>query len=83
MPLDLEMTVFGEHLADWLRSYPGKFVLIHGAEFSFFDTDEAAYEHAVDRYGDADVLIRQVLPQEARDGSFALFYGLVDAIAAR
>jgi hypothetical protein len=81
VPLSDETAVFEAHLAEWLRDHKGEYVLIKGDDFSFFQSDEKAYESAIDRYGDADVLIKQVLPNDPIEGSLALLYGLLNASA--
>lgn len=78
MSLNEEASFFDEQLAAWLSDHEGKYVLIKGSDFAFFDTEEEAYETAVDKYGDADVLIKQVLPSDPIDGSLTLLYGLLD-----
>ena len=79
MPLGEETAFFEAHLTGWLREHEGQYVLIKGNDFSFFQSDEEAHESAIDKYGDADVLIKQVLPNDPIEGSLALLYGLLDA----
>ncbi|MEW6251639.1 MAG: hypothetical protein AB1716_13415 [Planctomycetota bacterium] len=81
MPLDQEIAFYRAHFGEWLRDHAGQYVLIKGSQFSFHGSDEEAYEAAVDKYGAADVLIKQVLPSDPVDGSLALLYGLLNGSA--
>jgi translation elongation factor P/translation initiation factor 5A len=77
MPLEQEFKLFESERAAWLREHEGQFVLIKGAEYSFHDTDEEAYQVAVDKYGNEDVFIKQVLAKDRVEDSLSLLYGLV------
>lgn len=79
MPLEAESRFFESRRHEWLKEAEGRFALIKGQEFSFHDTDEEAYRTAVDKYGDVDVFIKQILTDDPVEGSFALLYGLLNA----
>ena len=77
MPLETELALFETHRCEWLKEHEGQFVLIKGIEYSFHDTDEEAYQVAVDKYGNEDVFIKQVLAKDRVEDSLSLLYGLV------
>ena len=79
MPLDAEIKLFESRREEWLKEHEGRFVLIKGNDFSFFDSDDEAYKAGVDRWGDEAILIKQVLPEDVIEDSPALLYGLLNA----
>jgi hypothetical protein len=79
MPLEAEMALFESRRNEWLKEHEGRFVLIKGDEFSFFDSDEEAYRAGVDKWGNEPILIKQVLPEDMIEDSPALLYGLLNA----
>lgn len=77
MPLDQEWQFFQAHRQEFLKEHEGEFALIKGDEVSFHDSDNGAYAAALDRYGDVDVFIKQVLAEDPVEDSPALIYGLL------
>ncbi len=77
MSLEAELSLFESNRREWLCDHEGQFVLIKGKEYSFHDTDGDAYRSAVRKYGNADVFIKQVLPEDRVEDSLSLLYGLV------
>ena len=77
MPLETELALFETNRSEWLKEHEGQFVLIKGTVYSFHDTDEEAYQVAVDKYGNEDVFIKQVLAKDRVEDSLSLLYGLV------
>lgn len=60
-PLETEIQAFDLKEAEFEKTYPGKFVVFHGAEFvGAWDTLDAAATAAVTRFGRGPYLIRQV-----------------------
>lgn len=55
MPLAEELAMFEANRQEWLAEREGQFVLIKDGEFSFHETDNAAYEHSVAEYGDVEM----------------------------
>lgn len=78
MSLKVELKVFGDHKLEWLEKHEGRFALIKGEEYSFHDSDEDAYKAGLEKYGDTDVFIKQILPEDQVEDSLALLYGLVN-----
>jgi len=78
MSFETELAVFAQHRAEWLTDHEGQFVLIKGTEYSFYSSDDEAYRAGVDKYGDVDVLIKQVLSEDLVEDSPALLYGLLN-----
>ena len=79
-PLAVELAYYEEHRQELLEHHEGKFVLIKGGELvDAFDTAEAAYAEGVKRFGNAPMLIRQVLPKESVDWAPALTLGVLRA----
>lgn len=72
-----ELAVFETHRQEWLAEHEGQFALIKNGEFSFHEIDSAAYECGLAKYGEVDMLIKQVLPEDLFEGSHALRYGLL------
>ena len=77
MSLEAELELFESNRQEWLKEHEGQFVLIKGTDFSFHDTDEEAYEVAVNKYGNDDIFIRQVFAKDRVEDSLSLLYGLV------
>jgi len=77
MALEKELEFFESGRSEWLKEHEGQFVLIKGTDYSFYDTDDEAYEVAVNKYGNQDVFIKQVLPKDRVEDSLSLLYGLV------
>jgi hypothetical protein len=80
MPLEKELALYGKMKADLLKTYDGKFVLIHGEEFcGAFDTAENAYSEGVKRFGQEPFLVKKVTAQEEIYRNQALSLGLMHA----
>lgn len=77
MALETELQIFESCRQEWLEDHKEKFVLIKDDEFSFHATDTEAYHTAVDKYGNNDIFIRQVLPEDRVEDSLSLLFGLV------
>ncbi len=76
MPLEAELSYFDKHRAEWLRLYPGKFVVIKGEDFAgAYDTNEAAYDAGVARFGTQSFLVKQVVEKDTPSQAPALFAG--------
>lgn len=80
MPLEKELALYETMKVDLLKTYNGKFVLIHGAEFcGAFDTAENAYGEGVKRFGQEPFLVKKVAAQEEIYRNQALSLGLMHA----
>lgn len=80
LELEKELKFFEEHRAEWLQYHAGKFALIKDCELvGVFDSDEAAYQAGVERWGNIPFLIKQILPHDRIEQIPALMYGLVNA----
>jgi hypothetical protein len=81
MPLERELATYQANLADWLKSYSGKFALVVGDKLEgVFDTPQNAYAVGVGRFGNIPMLIKQI--REAQDEAAffpALTLGLINA----
>ena len=75
--MESELQLFESHRSEWLKDHEGQFVLIKEADFSFHNTDEDAYQTAVNQYGRTDVFIKQILPEDMVEDSLSLLYGLL------
>ena len=63
--LDRELRVLEQHKAEYLKCFPGLFVLIKGDEMRGpFPTAEAAYEVGLREHGLVPFLVRQVLEKD-------------------
>jgi hypothetical protein len=81
MPLERELATFQANLADWLKSYSGKFALVVGDKLEgVFDTPQNAYQVGIERFGNIPMLIKQIRA-DLDDAAFfpALTLGLIDA----
>lgn len=81
MALTVELKIFEQHRGEWLEDHTGWFALVKGQDYSLYESDEKAYEASLDKYGNADVLIKQILPEDLVEDSLALLYGLVNVPA--
>jgi hypothetical protein len=80
MPLEKELAVYEKTKADLLKTYEGKFVVIHGEEFcGAFDTAENAYGEGVKRFGREPFLVKKVSVKEEVYRNQALSLGLIHA----
>jgi hypothetical protein len=80
MPLEKEIAVYEKTKADLLKTYEGKFVVIHGDEFcGAFDTAENAYAEGVKRFGREPFLMKKVTAKEEVYRNQALSLGLIHA----
>lgn len=78
MALENETRIFESHKDEWLKDHYGEFVLIHASDFSFHASDSEAYSAGIAQWGEVDLFIKQVLPDEPVEDSVALLYGLVN-----
>lgn len=81
MSLEIEAAFFEAHRTEWVKDHEGRFVLIKGEEFSFFDTDDEAYGAGIERWGEEAFFIKRVLAEDEEEGSLALLYGLINVPA--
>lgn len=80
LELEKELKFFEEQRAEWLQNHAGKFALVKGRELvGVFDSDEAAYQAGVGRWGNTPFLIKQILLHDQIEQIPALMYGLVNA----
>ena len=76
MPLETELRYFEDHRAEWVRLYPGKFVVIKGEVLvGPYDTNEAAYNAGVAKFGTEGFLVKQVVEKDTPSQAPALFAG--------
>jgi hypothetical protein len=79
MALEAELKLFSDKLPEWLGRHEGKYVLIKNSEVAgFFESAETAFENGVDRWGNAPMLIKRVVPQEPVERAPALYSGLLN-----
>jgi hypothetical protein len=82
--LEKEREYYDENLADWLRLYPGKFVLIkESALIGVFDTVEDAIAAGARRFALESALIRRVQEQQDAVSVPALTLGILRADSTR
>jgi UDP-2,3-diacylglucosamine pyrophosphatase LpxH len=80
MPLEKELAAYEKMKTDLLKTYEGKFVVIHGDEFcGAFDTAENAYAEGVKRFGREPFLMKKVVEKEEVYRNQALSLGLMHA----
>jgi len=80
MPLEIELEAFARLKDQLLVSHPGKFALIHGAEFlGAFDTTENAYNEGISKFGREPFLVKRILEQDEKYRNFAYTSGLMRA----
>jgi len=80
MPLEKELALFERMKPELLKSYTGKFVLIHGENFiGAFDSAENAYGEGVSRFGREAFLVKRVVEREEVYRNQALHLGLMHA----
>ncbi len=79
--LDEERKFFESKHSELVKKHPGKFVLIHDHEIAgVFDTQSAAYEEGLKRFGPVPMLIARIEKEAAPRVQFpALALGLVNA----
>jgi hypothetical protein len=82
--LEQERKFYAENLAEWLKLYPGKFVVVKGRELvGTFDTIEEAITEAARRFALDSVLVRRVQDQEETVSVPALTLGILRADTTR
>ena len=82
--LEQERDYYDQHVAEWLRLHPGRFVLVKGSELvGTFDTIKEALAEGARRYGLTSYLIRRVEPTPPAIQIPALSLGLLHADSAR
>jgi hypothetical protein len=61
-----ELDFYALHKDEWLKGYPGRYVVIKGSEvLSFYPTFEAAYSAGAGMWGtNTDFLVKQVVEHE-------------------
>lgn len=63
--LQQELALFEDHTVDFLKKYPGLFVLIKGDEIvGPLPSAEAAYNEGLQRFGVTPFLVKQVVAEE-------------------
>ena len=80
--LETELRAFERELPGLLLHHRGKYALFHGGEFTeVFDSEAAAYEEGVRRFGDDTFLVRLVTdPEEVQASLPGLYFvGLIGA----
>jgi hypothetical protein len=78
--LEQERQYFSDHLNEWLRLYPGKFVVIKGDRLlGAFDTNDEALAAGAREYGLEPFLVRRVQPMQEEVKIPALTLGLLRA----
>ncbi len=82
--LEQERQFYAEHLAEWLTTYPGKYVAVKGDELiGAFDTIEEALAEGARRFALEPFLVRRV-QQTREDISIpALTLGILRANTSR
>jgi hypothetical protein len=59
--LEVETRTFEARQAEFQKRYPGKVIILHGTELvGAFDSMDIAIREAIDRFGNAPCLIREV-----------------------
>jgi hypothetical protein len=82
--LEEEREFYAENLAEWLKTYPGKFVVVKGrALIGVFDTIEEAITEAARRFALDSVLVRRVQDQQETVSVPALTLGILRADTTR
>jgi hypothetical protein len=82
--LEQEREFYDGHLADLLKRYAGRFVLIKGLELvGDFDTMDDALEEGARRFGLSSFLVRRVQPSPDVIEIPSLSLGLLNANSAR
>jgi hypothetical protein len=78
--LERELSFYEEHRDELLGVSPGQFALIKGGELiGVFPTLQDAYHRAIERFGNAPILIRQILPADPPQKLPAFTQGLLRA----
>jgi hypothetical protein len=64
--LAAELQVYALHKNEWLKDYPGRYVVIKGDEvLNFYPTFEAAYSAGAGAWGiNTDFLVKQIVEHE-------------------
>ena len=79
--LDMERRFYDQHLSEYLKRYPGRYVVIKASELiGVFDLIEEALTEATRLFGLDSYLVRQVLPAQQEVSVPALSLGLLGAI---
>jgi hypothetical protein len=77
-PLETEIAFFEANRAKFCEFALGKWALVKGAKlYGFFDTEAAAYKEGLELFGDEEMLIHQILPEEFIHQNLALELGLI------
>ena len=75
-----EIALFEKHLSEWLEQHEGKFALVRGDSFEIFETEEAAINTGLSKYGaDSGFLVRCILAKQPEVSIPALSLGLINA----
>jgi hypothetical protein len=79
-PLQKEREFFKANQAEWLKAYPGKFVLVKEDKLlGVFDNAENAVADGLRRFGSESFLVRGVGEQEETLRIPSLMFGLINA----
>ena len=64
--LAAELEFYAHHKSEWLKDYPGKYVVIRDSHLlDFFVTFEAAYRAGANAWGiNTDFLVKQIVEHE-------------------
>ena len=77
--LEKELKFYEENLQEWLKTFPGKFVVVKNEELvGFFDTNDQALSEGARRFGLTSFLVRQVEPFQNVVSIPALTLGLLN-----
>jgi hypothetical protein len=77
--LDRELKFYQENLQNWLRDYPGKYVVVKNDKLiGFFDHYEQALSEGARRFGLTSFLARKIEPTQEEIFIPALTLGLLN-----
>lgn len=63
--LSREAEVFAEHLEEWQRTHPGKFVFIKDSDvLGFYPSLDQAFAAGTQRFGLAPFFVKQIVPRD-------------------
>jgi hypothetical protein len=80
MALEQELAFFSRNRDEYVRTYPGQFLLIKGEQLvGGFTTEAEAYAAGLSKFGNQPFLIKQAVTEEPKATFLALQYGLLRA----
>src|SRR5437762_835388 len=78
--LEQERSVYDQHLAEWLKTYSGKYVLVKATDLiGVYDTPDAALAEGARRFGVSPFLVRPVQETQEQVVVPALMLGIISA----